>query len=156
MSGNFSGYAFYPETQLGDKDVIAQEFIPDHNCLLKVVRAWVLTYGDPQFTSLRFKIYSDREGSPGELLATSNARIKADIDAGDAYSVRNLYFDFDDAIPLASGDSYYLVLDAVGASSFTETSHVTWLQWYYQPVYATAPDFPADAPFSCAFITADL
>ncbi len=110
-------------------------FKPDRNITLRAVRTWFVLYGDPTFTSLTAKIYTDPFTSSvhsiGDLVATStNTITKADLLTVDGTSydngVRETYFEFD-PFDLDGGDWYALVVNATGYT-FSDSSHVAWMK----------------------------
>jgi hypothetical protein len=137
---------------------VAQKFTPDENCLLKALRVTVIQYGDPSYTSVQARVYGDRAGLPGVLIATSsNSQTKANIANGVANSYSSIYFEFSTDISLVASEVYHLVL-YVNGPTFTSDSYIAWVQDVYDPVYLT-PQTTIQlykTPYTCSFITSPL
>lgn len=164
-------YGTYFETADTTNTNIFQSFVPAQETVLRSFRTWLIMYGDPSFTSVSAKIYSDNGGVPGVLLYTSsNAITKTQlftvdgILSTDDHGARGVYFEFlsynstaVEGVPLNSGETYHMVLNFVGAT-FTVNSHIAWVNDVYDPVYAAAPDVEQLdlAPLTLAFIGSEL
>lgn len=90
-------------------------------------------YNNPAFGELRVRIYSDRSGSPGKLIATStNGRAKADVHTL-ANFMKWATFQFDD-VQLQAGEWYHLVL-VPSAYTGVDASFLAWRMSYPDPQY---------------------
>lgn len=110
---------------------------PSEKTVLKACRTWVIIYGNPVFTSLSMKIYSNRivSGQPtkGKLLFTStNVQLKADVHTL-ANGVKEIWFDFDYPV-LRAGEFYHFVLTGSGYAP-TPTAHIAWMKTFPDPFY---------------------
>lgn len=124
-------------------NIVSQRF--RHPTKAMVVTGVVLGfagYNNPAFGELRAKIYSDRAGAPGKLLATSlNARAKADV-----HSLPNFLkwatFSFEE-VQLQAGEWYHIVLEP---STYTgvDASFLAWRYSYPDPQYPIVLDDQGD------------
>lgn len=88
---------------------------------------------DPTFTSVRLKLYTDRNGTPGKLLATStNSWTKAQVHTLPT-AKKDVGFSFT-PITLQGNVWYHLVVDLVGYT-YSAASHVAWRFDYPDPKY---------------------
>lgn len=111
--------------------------IPSRNIILLAVRTWVVFVGDPVYTSLSMKIYSNDENDmPLKLLHTStDVRLPTELDPNsDGNGCREVYFTFA-KVPLKAGDRYNFVLNASGYNSPSAESHIAWRKGFPDPVY---------------------
>jgi hypothetical protein len=138
---------------------VAQKFSLSGDRLLLVARVWLIFYNNPTLSSLALKVYSDRNGSPGKLLATSASRKKAAL-ITEANGAREVYFEFNapSGIMLSSGTSYHLVLAAEGYAG-DEVSHIAWRKAWSDPVYgpytATFENL-AVSPYALTLVAAEV
>lgn len=108
----------------------------DENTVLQAVRTWIIGIGNPTFTSLTMKIYSNEvvagANTPRVLLWTStNAPTKAEI-FSKQNGCREIYFEF--GLPaLRAGEKYNLVINATGYT-YAELSHLAWRKAWPDPV----------------------
>lgn len=128
------------------------------NTVLRGMRTWLIFYNDPVLTSAQMKIYSNRNGSPGQLLFTStNTLTKSEIITLEN-GVKEIYFDFD-YIPMKDLETYQFALWLNGYTG-TASSHVAWMKGWPDPVYRTGytPTFTnlLYAPYQMYFIGADF
>lgn len=109
---------------------------PNRNIVLKATRTWLI-FNDfsGSFTNLTMKVYSDRNGSPGALIATStNSWTKSQIITQNS-GVKEVYFEFD-LLPMRSNLYYHFVLNCSGYTGST-SSHIAWRKAWPDPVYRT-------------------
>lgn len=112
---------------------LSQRIIFNNNIALKAIRTQIIVYNDPTFTDLNMKIYSDRNGSPQKLLATStNSLTKAEIHT-QANALKEIYFEFDN-VSFNGFDTYHLVINGTGYSP-TGAAHLAWRKGFVDPVY---------------------
>ncbi len=138
-----------------------QPFRMNTDTIVKAVRTWIVVYGDPTFTDLNAKIYSDevRSGdhTPVKLLHTSDSRTKAQIHT-DLYGVRETWFEFTNTAALQGDTWYNLVINGTGYSP-TSNSYLAWRHAYPDPVlstdYVAAVENINSAPFDIYFIGGD-
>jgi hypothetical protein len=109
-------------------------FTPGDETVLRALRTWLIFNNyTGSFTSMVGKLYSDRSGSPGALIATSsNSFSKAQIITENS-GVKEIYFLFDD-ISLSSNLYYHLVINCSGYTA-TANSHIAWRKAWPDPVY---------------------
>lgn len=90
----------------------------DQNTILTQCVAGLVVHNPSSFTGLVMKIYSDSNGSPGVLIATStNSWSKATLlTTSDNYGVKWPYFNFSN-INLRQGLTYHFVIN--GATGYT-------------------------------------
>lgn len=128
-------------------------FSPGENSVLLAMRTWLILYNPPNFTDLVCKLYSDRNGLPGALIATSVNSWKRDIPIDEDpdsppvlnrgilsthdYGAKEIFFDFNPKISLNSQLYYHFVLNCSGYS-FTEDSHLAWRKAWPDPIYGNA------------------
>lgn len=109
------------------------------NTVLKAVMLWVVVFGDPTFTSLNLKIYSNDDEqvakTPKKLLYTStNSWLKADVHTED-YACRELYFEFAN-VNLRRDTWFNFVLGSSGYSGASVDSHLAWKLAFPDPQYS--------------------
>lgn len=156
--GVFYGRPYYNASEALDKTNY-QTFTPNANVFLKALRTWVVVYNDPTFTSLSANVYEDDGGLPGALLmSSSNSHTKASLIGANTNALRGVYFTFTNDIILRSADVYHLVLKWTGASGFSETAHVGWIQDVYDPVYAAAQTANQiqKSPFNISIVASEI
>lgn len=134
----------------------------NRDTILRAARTWLVVIGDPTFTSLSMKIYSNEVVSsvntPRKLLATStDVRTKAEVHTL-PHGVKEIYFNFDD-VPLTGADKYNFVINAVGYVPDVD-SYLAWRKAFPDPVY-TGGYTPAietinRAPYEIYFIGGDF
>lgn len=138
-----------------------QPYRMNKNILVKAIRTWIVVYGDPTFTDLCCKIYSDELRNsihtPVTLLHTSDSRTKAEI-ITENYGVRETWFEFTNPISLQALTWYNVVINGTGYSP-TTNSYLAWRHAFPDPVLTT--DYVASAvnipfaPFDIYFIGGD-
>lgn len=102
------------------------------NMLIRGVTAGLIFYNDPAFTSLHLNMYDDDAGSPGLLLAQSNALVKAELLA-DLHAYKVVGFTFDD-VAVKAGNQVHFALGAVGYTG-DASSHIAWRNSYPDPQF---------------------
>jgi len=134
-------------------------FKPNSNIVLKALRTWLI-FNDytGTLTALVGKLYSDRGGLPGALIASStNSFNKADIITL-ASGIKEIYFNFNN-LPLHSSSYYHLVLSA-SAYTYSDASHIAWRKAWPDPVYRTGVNTNfeglGNAPYTLSIIGDDL
>jgi hypothetical protein len=106
----------------------------DKNEILIATRIWIVIYNNPTFTSLNMKIYSNDNGSPKKLIATStNVQLKADVHTLDN-AIKEIWFEFN-KVNVKEGDSYHFVLNGSGYTG-SDSSHIAWKKAFPDPVYS--------------------
>lgn len=115
--------------------------IPSANddVILKGVGIGLIFFANPVFTSIGMEIWSDRNGSPGKLIASSNhtysrAEIQAAVDS-ENYGFVHAGFEFDE-IPLRRGIPYHVAIRAVGYTGDSST-FLGWRNTHPDPQYTT-------------------
>lgn len=99
-------------------------------------------YNDPAFGELRVRIYSDRNGAPGKLIATStNGRLKAAVHTL-ANFMKWATFSFDE-VQLQAGEWYHLVL-VPSAYTGVDASFLAWRISYPDPQYPLVAEDDGD------------
>lgn len=121
---------------------IAQKFriqVGEANRILAGLVAGVFHYGNPAFTAITMEVWTDKNGSPGRLLATSTTSYtKAQLltlggPNNSGYSILGFAFP---RIPLKAGMFYHAVVRLSGYTG-NNGSHVGWRQSYPDPQYRT-------------------
>lgn len=113
-------------------------FSPDRNIVMLAMRTWLVFYNPPAFTNLRCKLYGDRNGLPGGLMATSsNSWSRSQLLTTSSYGAKEVYFEFDPKISLQQNLYYHFVLSADNYT-YTTDSHLAWRKAWPDPVYGTA------------------
>lgn len=138
--------------------VYYQPFTLNQNTVLKAIRTWVVVYNSPSFTSLGLRIYSSVSSAPAQLIATSDTTWTLAQITSEANAVREIYFEFNNALSLNGEDQYHVVLWGNGYTG-TDSSHVAWVRAFPDPVnsgYTPAIETINRAPFKVAFIGDDL
>jgi hypothetical protein len=130
-------WTVYGKPYAADADLtgtaIFQPLTFDYPVILKAVRVWLIAMGNPTFTSLSMKIYSDDSQqatrTPKTLLYTStNSPTKASIFTA-SHGVKETYFEFAN-VNLAGGTYYNFVINASGYSGASTSSHLAWrIEW---------------------------
>ena len=109
-------------------------FKPGNEVIMRALRTWLIFNNSTSaFTNMVGKIYSDRSGSPGALIATStNSFNKAQVMTENS-GVKEIYFLYDD-ISLSPNLYYHLVINC---SNYTATAndHIAWRKAWPDPVY---------------------
>lgn len=111
-----------------------------YDTILRAVRTWIIVVGDPTFTDLHMKMYSNQligsDNSPNVLIATStNTLTKSEIITLEN-GVKEIYFEFD-YIPCNGETLYNFVINGTGYTSPTTTSHIAWRKAFPDPVYTS-------------------
>jgi hypothetical protein len=106
--------------------------------VLAAVRTSVVVIGNPVFTSLCMKLYSNETvgglATPRKLLATStDVRTKAEVHTL-PHGVKEVYFTFGN-LPLKGGDTYNLVVNGTGYAPVADSSLLAWRKAWPDPVY---------------------
>jgi len=130
----------------------------NQNLVLEGLRTWFVFYGAPAFSSLRLKLYDDREGVAGKLIAQSiNEWVPADVQT-DAYAVKGLWFEFEHRA--MRGDTFYHVLPVITGYAPSEASHIAWVKSFPDPEYRTGLDLTYEAmhvrPYRLAVVGAEF
>lgn len=114
----------------------AQKIVLDEDYYVLACRPWLIFFNNPTFDSLLMKLYSERDGAPGDLLFTSSSLSKADIIA-EANGLKELYFEFNApfGVPIQGGRNYYISLSGSGYVG-DDSSHIAWKKAF--------PDCPVD------------
>jgi hypothetical protein len=113
-------------------------FSPDRNVVLAAMRTWLVLYNPPAFTNLRCKLYGDRNGVPGGIIATStNSFIRSDLLETEVYGAKEIYFTFEPKISLNSTLYYHFVLSADNYT-YSDSSHLAWRKAWPDPIYGEA------------------
>lgn len=135
----------------------SMRFSPIENNVLLTMRTWIILYNPPNFTNLVAKLYSDREGLPGALIATSvNSYNKADVLTTGPYGLKDIYFTFSPKISLSANLYYHFVLNCSGYT-YAEESHIAWRKGWPDPIYGTATfNNLLTQPYMCPLIGAKL
>lgn len=103
--------------------------------LLRAARVWLVATGNPAFSDLVMKVYSDNGGSPGALIATStNTKQKTEImTLGNG--IFETHFNFN-KINLKRGQFYHFVINCTGYV-YSESSCLAWKKAFPDPIYTT-------------------
>jgi len=114
-------------------------FKPNSNVVLKALKTWLIfkdPVGDMAFSALLGKLYSDRDGSAGGLIATStNSWEKSDLLDLEDQGVRELWFEFEET-SLNSDTWYHLVLNCTGYT-YDADKHIAFRKAWPDAVYRT-------------------
>ena len=155
-----AGWKVYAESYNSDSELgtktVKTKF--NKNIALRHTRCTVVFFNDPPITNLRMEIYSDDNGSKGQLLHTSdNTLTKAQMITDD-YGIKEIYFTFSD-IGLHSDQWYHFALNGT-ASGMSASSHIAWKHGWPDNVYRTglANDFEElmESPYDLYFIGAEI
>lgn len=117
-------------------NVVSQRFRhPTKQMVVTMVAIGFEVYNDPAFTDMKVRIYSDRGGSPGKMLAESTtAWTKAQIHTDD-YALKFASFLFA-GIELQAGEWYHIVM-VPSAYTGVDGSWLGWRYSYPDPQYPT-------------------
>lgn len=108
---------------------------PSRALVLRGVQIGVILCNDPTFDDLSAKIYADRAGSPGKLIATSSTLwSKAQVLTQYQNGVKFCGFTFPD-VNLQAGTWYHLALVPTAYVGDND-SHVAWRTSYPDPQYS--------------------
>jgi hypothetical protein len=160
MSWDAIGKPFSTADMSATLPVIYQPFktTSELNQILRTVVAGLLFYNQPAFGTVALEIWSDNQGVPGRLLATSDSFTQAECNFN-SFAYRIMGFTFSPGVVLKRNVMYHLT---VRASAYTgdATSHIAWRQSFPDPQYTTGLtltlEYGAKLPFDAAFETADL
>lgn len=126
--------AWFTTSELDGTSLVGQRIRFNKDIVVRGIRPQMIFYNDPTFTSLYFRIYSDRAGVPGKLLYTSSSKTKAEIITLEN-GVKEPFFSFD--LPTFKGtDWFHIVPIAVGYTG-SDTSHIGWRKAWPDPIYRT-------------------
>lgn len=115
---------------------VSQKVELDAAKVLRGIQVGVILYGDPAFTSLEARIYTDNAGTPKKLIATStNAPLKAAILEVEDHGMKFMGFSFN-YVNLLANTPYHFVLYPNGYTG-TDASHIAWRMSYPDPQYRT-------------------
>lgn len=118
---------------------------PTKNMVVHGVHIGMALYNDPAFTDIRMKIYADRNGSPGKLLATSTTvYTKAEVLLVEDHALKFAGFLFEPALTLRANQWYHLVLEPSGYTG-NDSTFLAWRHSYPDCQY-TMVDVDQDAP----------
>jgi hypothetical protein len=103
--------------------------------LLVAVRSYIAVFNQPTLTGLRLRIYSDRGGSPGALMFTSENQYDLADMTTHAFRLKEFVFEFNTphGVWLPSNEAHHLVWTAdtyVGDA----TSHIALMKDWPRPV----------------------
>ena len=118
---------------------VYQKFVPTDSMILRAIRVSLIQNNDPTYTSASLKIYSNRNGSPGALIATStNSPTKAQLFSGANSGITDACFIFDD-VSLRGGETYHVVVNLAGYTG-SDSSHIAWKNTFPSAVYRSTVD----------------
>ena len=118
---------------------------PDVSKYIKAIPGVFYLINDPVFTGLKMHIYATRDKLATTLIASSTnswslATVKAQfIDSTLAYGRKQLYFEFNDPLMIAS-TNYGIVLTATTYTG-TISSHLAWCSDTPDPIYAMSTGY---------------
>lgn len=149
--------AILETAELGGGKTVSLRFRPNSNKVMKLFSTWFI-FHDTTFTALSLRLYDDRNGSAGKLIATStNSYAPGDIFTDD-YSIYGLGFEFDD-IALMATSWYHLVPYATGYTG-SDLSHVAWVKGWPDNEYREGLDLSFEeihvSPYRLGPIGADF
>ena len=127
------------------------------NVVLRYARTWIILHDVENFTGLKMRIYSDKKGEKGALLAESeNSWSKADL-ISQAYGVKEIWFKFN-YVPFNKDNFYHVAL--IGTpTNFSTTKHIAWVQAWPDPVYTEGLDSSFEkisiSPYAIYYIGAE-
>jgi hypothetical protein len=114
-------------------------FKPNRNMVLKALKTWIIirdSAGTLTFTALCGKIYSDRDGVAGGLIATSINNFDIDdLLQTEDQGVIEPWFEFAE-LSLNSDTWYHLILNCTGYT-YSATQHIAWRKAWPDPIYRT-------------------
>lgn len=138
-------------------------FVPDNSIVFKGCKIDILVMGDPTFTSLNMKIYSNSvDNTPGKLLATSsNSVLKSEILTTEDNAVANIFFEFENSgaqgFLMRGGERYNMVLNGSGASGFSSAVLIAWKKAWPDPQIGSAAwNDLVKTGYSFISVTADI
>jgi len=110
-------------------------FSPLKNTSMDGLFVWMLFKDVVAFTDLKAKLYSDRDGIPGALIATTSTtytRAQCLTTYNNGY--KYLGFQFSSKIPL-NKDTYYHIVMNCSNYTYAEESHMALVKAWPDPVY---------------------
>jgi hypothetical protein len=163
MTWNMIGKPFSTADMSASVPTISQRFrIPTTQSphLLGELVAGIVLFNDPAFTALTMELWSDRNGSPVRLLATSTTSLaKAAVLTTEDHAYKILGFLFDPQPTLNPGTYYHAVIRASGYTG-NSSSHIAWRHSYPDPQHADGVTLEAvnaaRFPFDLTFLTAEV
>lgn len=123
---------------------VSQQFKhPTKKMVLQGAHVGLVGYGNPAFTDLKLRIYSDRNNSPGKLIAESTTTYtKAQVHTQNNF-LKFAGFSFN-PVQLLANTAYHLVLYPSGYTG-NDSSFLAWKYGYPDPQYRTGLDLEADS-----------
>lgn len=124
-------------------NLVSQRFRhPDQSLVVHGVHLGFAGYGNPAFDDLKLRIYSDRAGSPGKLIAESDTVYGKAAITTLANFLKFAGFVFDAGVQLQGGEWYHLVL-VPSAYTGIDASFLAWRYSYPDPQYPVILDLDA-------------
>lgn len=153
-------WTFYADAFMGEELQNRNRYLrfsTPENIVMLAMRTWLVLFNPPAFTNLRCKLYGDRNGLPGGLIATSsNAWTRSDLLTTANYGAKEVYFEFEPKISLQQNLFYHFVLSADNYT-FSENSHLAWRKAWPDPIYGTATfENLLRSPYMFALVGAEL
>lgn len=135
--------AVAPDTGFDTSTELCDSKISKSNQIITMARIWVIGIADPVFTNLFMRVFSNRNGQPGKVLAQSSSVVTrtemvdfltqtGQYSAGCSY-VMGIPFAFDN-FNLKQDETYHFVLNANGYAP-SEPAHLEWMKAYPDPPY---------------------
>jgi len=144
-------------TELNGTTLVSQKFRFNKNVVLRGVRSQFVFYNDPAFTTLGFRLYSDRNGEPGKLLYSSATKTKAEIITLEN-GVKEPFFSFD--LPTFKSTTWLHLVPIATGYTGTGTTFIAWRKAWPDPIYRTGLTITytnaPTSPYMIHFIGAEL
>ena len=125
---------WFPTAELDGTTLVGQKIRFNKDIVLRGVRPQFIFYGNPAFTTLGLRIYSDRSGVPGKLLHSSSTLTKAEIITLNN-GVKEPFFSFD--LPTFKSSTWFHIVPIATGYTGTSSSHIAWRKAWPDPIYRT-------------------
>ena len=128
------------------------------NVALLATRAWMVFYNSNTWSNLTMKIYSDDNGSPGNLIETSTTFWQPSELFTEAYAVKEMFFEWNKPV-FKSEDVYHFVIGATGYAG-SSPSHISWKKTFPDPPFKTGLTLTYEKlltyPYDLTFVLSEL
>lgn len=127
------------------------------NQLLKEAVVGLMFYNTPSFGRVQLEVWSDENGSPGRLLATSDSFSQAECNTA-VFAYRIMCFTFR-PVPIKRNSYYHLTVRPT-AYTGDGSAHIAWRQAFPNPANRTGLtltlEYGVKMPYDVVFTSSDL
>lgn len=105
------------------------------NAIIHQIVTGIVLVNPTSFTGLALKIYSDNNGQPGTLIATStNTWDRSQLLLTHNYGIKWVYFNFD-SVALRANVTYHYVLNGAANYTKSDSQYIGWYIGYPAGIY---------------------